>query len=209
MTAPSPSGAPAETRTAAPVLPGTRRLPGARRVPPCDDGRPSTLLETALSTSKGRSSDTSHAPRRRTAPADSGRSHRTENARSQPRASRTAGTPGIPASAKTSAWHAVALRAKAACSTKRGNPRPSRARSASAQNVSKWSTTTRYRAPWAARLGSYVGEGWDTPPCMADRVPHAAPAAAAAAVGACQRTTVRYVLSYSLFWPVRTPTMRQ
>jgi hypothetical protein len=62
VTAPSPSGAPAETRTAAPVLPGTRGLPGARRVPPCDDGRPSTLLGTALSTSKGRSSDRSHAP---------------------------------------------------------------------------------------------------------------------------------------------------
>jgi hypothetical protein len=59
-----------------------------------------------------------------------------------------------PASAKASAWLAGALRAKAACSTNRGSPSPSRRPAACARKVSKCSRTTRYTTPCEGSRGS-------------------------------------------------------
>jgi len=50
---------------------------------------------------------------------------------------RIAATRETPASAEATAWLAEALRAKAACSTNRGSPSPSRRPTACAQKVSK------------------------------------------------------------------------
>ena len=67
---------------------------------------------------------------------------------------RSAATRGTPASAKASAWLAGALRAKAACSTNRGSPSPSRRPAACARKVSKCSRTTRYTTPCEGSRGS-------------------------------------------------------